>query len=237
MSFPLDMKDKELVMIILTRSRSGYEAIFLDRQLVLQVMYKHLQAKSKVLTDKRLVDVDHSSQGVTVHCQDGSSYTGDILVGADGTYSAVRQQMWKVADIAQPGFISTGERQRLTSEYQVLFGISSATKGLECGNYDITYMQDISTMVIVGKNHTVYWFLFRKLDRVYRVGEIPRYTRKEAEVFAEKHIHINIESEPKVTFGDIWKHRKYYTLAATEEASYKNWTFGRIACLGDSVHK
>lgn len=224
-------------MVSTDNRRCGYDTVFLDRRLVLHVIFKHIQSKSKVLLNKRFASVDHTEKGVIVHCEDGSSYVGDILVGADGIYSAVRREMWKCADVIQPGLITEAERRCVSSEYQVLYGMSSATAGLHKGNYDVTYMKDRSTMVITGKENTVYWFIFKKLDRVYHVGEIPRYTKEDAANFAEQNLDINIEKEPKVTFGDIWRNRKCYTLVATEEASFNTWTFARFVCLGDAVHK
>jgi 2-polyprenyl-6-methoxyphenol hydroxylase-like FAD-dependent oxidoreductase len=38
-------------------------------------------------------------------------------------------------------------------------------------------------------------------------------------------------------FGDIWKNRSTYTLVPTEEAQLKRWSWGRIACVGDCIHK
>ena len=42
---------------------------------------------------------------------------------------------------------------------------------------------------------------------------------------------------PDIKFKDIWKSRVTYTLVATEEAQLKTWSWGRIACTGDSIHK
>lgn len=36
-----------------------------------------------------------NADGVLIRCSDNSSYQGDILVGADGAYSAVRQTLYK----------------------------------------------------------------------------------------------------------------------------------------------
>lgn len=211
--------------------------MFLDRQLVLQVLYKHIKDKSKVMTSKRISSVDHTDDCVQIQCSDGTSYTGDIIAGADGVFSTVRQQMWKSADQEEPGLISTEEKEHMIAEYQVLYGISNATPGLIAGNYDVTYMKDVSSMIIIGKDGVVFWFIFQKLDRVYRMGEIPKYSKADAEEFARLHADINLDNDPHVTFGDVWKNRKYFTLVATEEADYKHWTWGRFACLGDSVHK
>jgi 2-polyprenyl-6-methoxyphenol hydroxylase-like FAD-dependent oxidoreductase len=221
----------------LNSCRTGYEAVFLDRQLVLQVLYKHIKDKSKVLTKKRLLKIDHTTEGVIVRCEDGTSYGGDIVAGADGVHSVVRQQMWEASDREEPGFVPEKEKQNMTAEYQILYGISTATPGLKAGNYDVTYMKDISSMVVIGKDSMVYWFLFKRLDRVYKTGEIPKYSKEDAEQFAETHSYINLDNDPKVKFGDVWKNRKYYTLVATEEADFKHWTWGRFVCLGDSVHK
>jgi len=216
-------------------SRTGYDAVFLDRQLILEVLYRQVKDKSKILTSKRVSHVDHTAQGVTVKCTDDTSYEGDIVVGADGVFSVVRQEMWRAADREEPGLIPDEEKHHMKSEYQILYGISSATPGLTAGHYDVTYMKDVSSMTVIGKNDTVFWFLFSRMDRVYKFGEIPRYTKQDAEAFAERHLDINLQ--PNVKFGDVWKNRKYSTLVATEEADYKHWTWGRFACLGDSVHK
>jgi len=217
--------------------RTGYDAVFLNRQQVLQVLYKYIKDKSKVLTNKRLTSIDHTADGVTVFCQDGTSYKGDIIAGADGIFSKVRQEMWKAADREDPNFISNEEKHRISAEYQVLYGISTATPGLESGNYDITYMKDVSSMNIVGKDGVVYWFLFKKMEKVYKAGEIPKYTKADAEAFGERFSGIKLDKDPDITFGDVWKNRTFYTLAATEEADFQHWTWGRFACLGDSVHK
>lgn len=36
---------------------------------------------------------ERTAQGVTLHCADGQSITGDVLIGADGIHSAIRKQM------------------------------------------------------------------------------------------------------------------------------------------------
>ena len=38
----------------------------------------------------------NGERGVRVECNDGSFYEGDILVGADGAYSPVRQGMYRL---------------------------------------------------------------------------------------------------------------------------------------------
>lgn len=43
--------------------------------------------------------------------------------------------------------------------------------------------------------------------------------------------------KPGVQFKHIWEARDTYTLVALEEAQLKRWSWGRIACVGDGVHK
>jgi 2-polyprenyl-6-methoxyphenol hydroxylase-like FAD-dependent oxidoreductase len=204
---------------------------------VLEVLYKHIQDKGKILTSKRISRVEQSAHGVTVYCDDGTTFDGDLIAGADGVYSTVRQEMWRAADREEPGLIPEKEKKHMKAEYQVLYGISTATKGLPKGNYDVTYMKDQSSMFIVDKDDIVYWFIFKRMNKVHYFGDIPRYTKKEAEEFAADHANLNLETNGSVKFGDVWKNRTHYTLVATEEADFEHWTWGRFACLGDSVHK
>lgn len=87
-------------------SRTNYPVCFLDRQKVLQVLANHVKDQRKIFLNKKVASIDHFSDKVIVHCTDGSSYTGDIVVGADGVASRVRQEMWRVAKED----ISSGEK-------------------------------------------------------------------------------------------------------------------------------
>jgi len=51
--------------------------------------------KANILFNKRVLTVKHVETGVQIACSDNSVYEGDILVGADGANSAVRQGFYK----------------------------------------------------------------------------------------------------------------------------------------------
>jgi len=50
--------------------------------------------KGKVHLSKRVLSIHNGENEVRVECADGSTFTGDIIVGADGAYSSVRQGLF-----------------------------------------------------------------------------------------------------------------------------------------------
>lgn len=64
--------------------------------------------------DKRLVSYDSTSAGVVAHFADGSSAQGDVLVGADGSASAVRKQLLPSARIKDTGVTGIAGKLYLT---------------------------------------------------------------------------------------------------------------------------
>lgn len=89
--------------------RHGCPITFLDRQMVLQVLYNNIKDKTKVLTKKRVERVTTTDDGVLVQTADGSTYRGDILIGADGIHSTVRKEMWKIGNRQAPGWFPADE--------------------------------------------------------------------------------------------------------------------------------
>lgn len=92
-------------------ARHGYPIVFLDRCMLIQILFDHIQDKSKILTSEKVVTVHNASSHVTVTTKTGNSYTGNILVGADGIHSTVRQQMWQHAQATDPAWIGPSEEQ------------------------------------------------------------------------------------------------------------------------------
>lgn len=77
--------------------------------MILETLWQNLKHKSNVLVSKKVTKVGLESSRVKVETSDGSSYYGDILVGADGIHSRVRSEMWRLADILEPGYIPATE--------------------------------------------------------------------------------------------------------------------------------
>jgi 2-polyprenyl-6-methoxyphenol hydroxylase-like FAD-dependent oxidoreductase len=197
-------------------------------------MYENLEDKSKIKLSKRISSVDHNTKEVIVLCEDGTAISGDVLVGCDGVNSKVRAELWRISQYQDAASTINKDQELLMAEYKCLFGISTATNCMKEGDAHVNYAEGHSTMFIGGKG-LVYWFIFEKLDKVYKVPNIPRYTKHDAETFATKFKGVRVTTE--ISFVDIWENRKTYTLVPIEEAQMKRWTWGRFACVGDVVHK
>ena len=66
----------------------------------------------KVLFNKRVLTIsDSEEEGVRVQTADKCTYEGDILVGADGAYSAVRQQIYEA--LKQQGALPKSDQEDL----------------------------------------------------------------------------------------------------------------------------
>lgn len=62
--------------------------MFLERRKLLHVLYNSLRDPSHVLVDKTVVSVLQNKGDIgAVEVQDGSTYRGDLIVGADGVHT------------------------------------------------------------------------------------------------------------------------------------------------------
>jgi 2-polyprenyl-6-methoxyphenol hydroxylase-like FAD-dependent oxidoreductase len=84
--------------------------------MLLQVLYDNIHDKKRILTKKKIQKVALTIDGIVAKTSDGSSYKGDILVGADGNHSTVRDEMWQIADQLSPGWIGSNEHNRKLPE-------------------------------------------------------------------------------------------------------------------------
>ncbi|KAI1320470.1 hypothetical protein EDD11_000855 [Mortierella claussenii] len=84
-------------------ARTGYANYVIARPRLYDLLYSQLP-RDKIHIGKRVASVEHNMDGsgdeyrITVTFTDQTTAQGDILVGADGAYSSVRQSMFKQMD-------------------------------------------------------------------------------------------------------------------------------------------
>ncbi|KAF5510818.1 FAD-dependent monooxygenase andE [Colletotrichum siamense] len=215
---------------------AGYASLWVDRQMLLQILYDNLKQKDKVLTNKRVVHVETSSTGVVVKTEDGSTYAGDILVGGDGVHSKVRQEMWRIASVSDPTAFPPEERSIVQSSMKCIFGISKQPTNFPTGaTQQSSFFRGHLYLVISAPGGRVYWFLFHELDGTKHGKDIPKFSKDDELLLATQYRDDHITED--MTFGDLYDNRIKSTLVPLEEHVFRRWHFQRILIIGDAATK
>ena len=220
-----------------------------------------MQHKENVLAGKNIVNITKASSSVEVVTQNGETFSGDILVGADGIHSSVRSLMWNLANKVQPGYFPHDElssrcptnfksilshRRKLLigrtlsievpCDYKCLFGISNPLKAFPAGLQSQVLGKGHSYLIASGPGGRLYWFLFANIRGTKYGTDIPRYTKQDEALFVEQRKN-DVVGEDGATFGDMYENRIISVLTALEEYVFEKWHFQRIITIGDAAHK
>ncbi|KAM0324282.1 hypothetical protein ACHAPQ_008381 [Fusarium lateritium] len=212
----------------------AYPTIFIDRQMLLQGLYDNLKSTASIHPGQKLVKVTELENGIQVTTKKGDVFRGDILVGADGIYSTVRKEMWRLGNESSPGYFPEDEWSSVPCYYKCIFGISQPMKALTKGTQYV-YNHNFSYLVLVGPGGRLYWFLFVQLPVPLYGKDIPRYTKEDEEKLVQEHVSDQIT--PDVTFGQLYDARTNSTLTPLHEHVFKKWHYKRIITIGDAAHK
>ncbi|KAK2040057.1 FAD binding domain-containing protein [Colletotrichum somersetense] len=212
----------------------GSRPLAFHRAHLLQVMYDNLPetARARYLTGKKLAGIESTDTGIVVTCEDGSSYSGTVVLGADGVHSSTRRQMRKLAIAEDPSREETWDHvMPYKTDYQCLW--ASFPRPSESGYSIETQSTDKSVMYISGTERG--WiFLYEKLPETTR--ERITFSDEQLEEFAARFADWPVTETLKVK--DVYKERFNVGGAGLEEGICKNWSWnGRIVLVGDAAHK
>jgi 2-polyprenyl-6-methoxyphenol hydroxylase-like FAD-dependent oxidoreductase len=180
-----------------------------------------LSAREKYLLSQKVIDIATSETGVVVTCANGKTYSGSMVLGADGIHSQTRKIMHKLSPRnPEPPF---------SANYRCLW--SNFPRVSEQGQGTDTQGKDRSIMYLSGRDRG--WiFLYEKLAEPTQ--EPRRYNQEDMDEFAASFADWPVNEEMKVR--DVYNSATA-GMSNLEEGILEHWSLGRIVLAGDACHK
>lgn len=101
---------------------TGYQSQTFIRHELHNLLLSRIPPENITLGKKVLKVVERDDR-IVIYCSDRSAYVGDILVGADGSYSATRQNMFK--EMAKEKLLPKADAEDLVAGWTCMVGVTS----------------------------------------------------------------------------------------------------------------
>ncbi|KAI9155740.1 FAD-dependent urate hydroxylase [Paramyrothecium foliicola] len=220
------------------RENHGCEVLLIERRALLDVLYNTLPDKSKVLFNKDMTKTVESSDGVKVFFKDGSFEKGDIIIGADGVHSLVREAMWRHANASVANLITVEEkkdhRAAIKTTWVCLFGFGPGIPN-QRNELSTTSFDGQRCFLVATQPDRTFFFVFWRPKETWTRYTRPRYTAEDAEKAAASVADMPVNEN--LVFGELWDKRYRAQLADIEEGVLSRWHYGRHVLVGDAAHK
>ncbi|CAH0025775.1 unnamed protein product [Clonostachys rhizophaga] len=224
-------------------AQTGYGIATFKRSQLLRILHENLSAegKAKVHGSQRVTRIEElpgDEEGVRLHFEGGQTRDADIVIGADGSHSIVRSEMWRLAQQTDPKAFIGDQREDMVTEFGAVFGLSHNTGDLRTDYAYQISSQDMTIGLFGGQNGEALWFLFFKVTDENSPGrksaaEIPTWTKEQGAEICRKYFDVKLSDG--TTFGEVYNNAYRITTHACPMHTLRRWTAGRLICLGDSV--
>ncbi|KAF9187719.1 hypothetical protein BGZ50_001780 [Haplosporangium sp. Z 11] len=224
----------------------GYDYVVFSRPRLYDLLLQQLP-QEKVHFGKKVLSVKHpSTGGIAITCSDNSSYFGDILVGADGAYSAVRQSLYR--NLEETKELPFKDSQGLKIGYMTMVG---TTDPLDDATYE--HLKDNFThfSFIIGKGKPYTWSTFTVPGKCICWGVQMQLTAASAEDRSFRNTEWGSEGNEAMIkeiynfvtpYGPLGQFidktpRDRISRVFLEEKMFETWHHGRAVLIGDAAHK
>ncbi|KAF8930081.1 hypothetical protein BGZ58_008479 [Dissophora ornata] len=225
---------------------TGYDRILFSRPEFYQLLRSRVPAH-KIHLSKKVLSFQQNKDGVMVRLQDGTNVHGDVLVGADGAHSAVRQHLYK--ELAAQGKLPQSDTREMLKGYICMVGTTDPLDpakylGLDAPRSDCNLFIGNSTSPFAWSTFTVpgnkiCWNVVLQLD--VSASEDEQFRNSEWSSDANRKM-INSVCHFKTTYGtmgDLFDSTPEEQISRVflEDILYETWNCSRTVIIGDAAHK
>jgi hypothetical protein len=128
----------------------GYDRILFPRPELYELLFKQIP-KEKIRLAKKVMSFQQNHEGIMLRFSDNTTIHGDILVGADGAHSSVRQHLYKTLE--KQGLLPRSDTKHMNKGYISLVGTTDA---LDPKKYPSLTLPEAENSFIIGDKNTPY---------------------------------------------------------------------------------
>ncbi|KAF9549086.1 hypothetical protein EC957_004724 [Mortierella hygrophila] len=234
---------------------TGYSQYLVARPDLYDLILKQVPAH-KIHFGKRVLNITEEDDKVTVYTNDNGMHVGDIVVGADGAYSAVRQRMYD--RLKARGELPKGDQEDLPFSCTCLVG---QTRVLDPVKYPIIKEDTCVFPTVLGKDKPFSWSIMltaqgsfawcvihhlneqtskAAMEQRFRNNDNAEWGAYPAQVMCDETRNFPIPlGEGLSTLGDLYDlaQKDLISKVMLEEKVFQTWYSGRVVLLGDACHK
>ncbi|KAG0224802.1 hypothetical protein BGW42_004862 [Actinomortierella wolfii] len=227
------------------KERQGYYSYCIKRSKFLNYLRSKIP-EEKVHFGRFVLEIVNGSGGVQCKCANGTVYDADILVGADGGYSAVRQKLYQ--RLKEKGLLPKTDGESLSYRSSALIGI---TEPMDINAFPVVDARFIEVNVVLSKDNSYTGWYSSAPERrlVWCVsGNIVDQGKddnfKSSELGAESiqaacMAVSHLETPYGCQLRDLIAKTPIESIIKfmIEEKHFKTWFVGRTVLIGEAAHK
>ncbi|KAF9429957.1 hypothetical protein BGZ76_001044 [Entomortierella beljakovae] len=222
----------------------GYDTLVFSRPDFYEILRRRVPTE-KISFKKKILMTKEEDGKVTIHCSDNTTYTGDILIGADGAYSGVRQSMYK--DMRNKGLLPKEDFEDFSIGYTVVVGVAKADpkrypslKESHAKFRQMIFDGSSNCYIVTLPNNQISWGLGTQLSRE-EIEKLQSRSSGWSTDSSESTINPfrDFPSPVGGTMGEIFDAtpKELTSKVFLEEKIFKTWHHGRTVLIGDAIHK
>ncbi|KAG9071623.1 hypothetical protein KI688_005836 [Linnemannia hyalina] len=203
---------------------AGYGQYIVTRPKLHELFLKQIPPH-KIHFGKRVQTISEDKDSVTIHTTDNGIHEGDIVVGADGAYSAVRQSMYE--QLKAKGVLPASDLEDLPFSCTCLWAAFTTAQ---------------SSLAYMVYHHLPSQTSKATEEQRVKDGDDAEWDASPAQTMCDEtrnfQIPIDIDGR-KMTMGDLYDltPKELISKVGLEEKVFETWHHGRAVLLGDACHK